>query len=99
VLEAALHQLARLQCSQGTGKVVMQSFNTILLIHTLRAIAEEIEKVNPNSPALAPLRYTINQKAAELSGTTESGHPIMPGAARVNPPLACSPFSPGHAHG
>jgi hypothetical protein len=94
-----LHQLARLQCSQGTGKVVMQSFNTILLIHTLRAIAEEIEKVNPNSPALAPLRYTINQKAAELSGTTESGHPIMPGAARVNPPLACSPFSPGHAHG
>jgi hypothetical protein len=77
----------------------MQSFGTILLLHTLRAIAEEIEKVNPNSPALASLGYTINQKAAELSGTSESGHPIMPGAARVSPPVGCSPFSPGHAHG
>ena len=52
----------------------MGLFSTNLLLHTLRAIVEEIERVDPNSPALVQLRYTIEQKSAELvrSGSVDN---------------------------
>jgi hypothetical protein len=51
----------------------MNFFSTTLLLHTLRGIVEEIERVDPNNPAMVTLKHTIAQKSAELvrSGTVD----------------------------
>jgi hypothetical protein len=69
VLEAALLRLAefRGEAAKAQGRVSMGLFNTSLLIHVLEGIVEEIERVDPNSPALAQLRYTIEQKICRTS--------------------------------
>jgi len=84
VLEAALLHLVKLKAAQLRHEEGhMQSFNSFLLLYTLRGIAVEIERVDPGNSALTQLRYFINQKAAELAGDTQAEHQSvpMPGAA------------------
>ena len=61
----------------------MSSFSTSLLLHTLRGIVEEIELVDPNSPALVQLAHTIARKSAELErpGTVVDERTRIVGAA------------------
>jgi len=47
----------------------MSLFSTNLLLHILRGIVEDIERVDPKSPALVELRSTIEQKSAELASS------------------------------
>jgi len=46
----------------------MSLFSTNLLLHILRGIVEEIERIDPKNPALVQLQRTIGQKSAELTG-------------------------------
>jgi hypothetical protein len=50
----------------------MHFFSAILLLNTLRALLEELEQtraINPNSPALVQLQFTVRQQIAILSNT------------------------------
>jgi hypothetical protein len=61
----------------------MGLFNAKLLINVLEGIVEEIERVDLNSPALAQLRYLIEQKSAEIEGapSMDDERPLVVGPA------------------
>ena len=86
VLRAAMQRLAEFRSeaahrAKKKADVAMKSFNTVLLVNTLRSIIAEIEQVDPNNAALAQLKFTLKEQDKRLTESRSEPSTQMRGAA------------------